>query len=107
MPKRIHANIGVLLVLMAMVSVSSVRGADNLGVLQGVVKDAAGDGKVWFVENTFNQLGRIDPATGKIDNYAIPVKGAVTRKIGSDSEGNIWVGLHVPGKLMKVDTSPN
>jgi hypothetical protein len=45
MPKRIHANIGVLLVLMAMVSVSSVRGADNLGVLQGVVKDAAGDGQ--------------------------------------------------------------
>src|SRR5881396_1844728 len=63
----------------------------------------AGDGKVWFVENTFNQLGRIDPATGKFDEYPIPVKGAVTRKMGSDSEGNIWVGLHVPGKLMKVD----
>ena len=54
----------------------------------------AGDGKVWF---------RIDPATGKFDEYPIPVKGAVTRKMGSDSEGNIWVGLHVPGKLMKVD----
>jgi virginiamycin B lyase len=63
----------------------------------------AGDGKVWFVENTFNQLGRIDPATGKFDEFPIPVKGAVTRKMGSDSEGNIWVGLHVPGKLMKVD----
>ena len=63
----------------------------------------AGDGKVWFVENTFNQLGRVDPATGKVDEYPIPWKGAVTRKMGSDSEGNIWVGLHVPGKLMKVD----
>jgi virginiamycin B lyase len=63
----------------------------------------AGDGKVWFVENTFNQLGRIDPATGKFDEFPIPWKGAVTRKMGSDSEGNIWVGLHVPGKLMKVD----
>jgi len=63
----------------------------------------AGDGKVWFVENTFNQLARIDPATGKFDEYPIPVKGAVTRKMGSDSEGNLWVGLHVPGKLMKVD----
>ena len=63
----------------------------------------AGDGKVWFVENTFNQLGRIDPATGKFDEYPVPWKGATTRKMGSDSEGNIWVGLHVPGKLMKVD----
>src|SRR5207249_12213541 len=67
----------------------------------------AGDGKVWFVENTFNQLGRVDPATGKIDEFPIPVKGAVTRKMGSDSEGNIWVGLHVPGKLMKVDYKTN
>ena len=30
-------------------------------------------------------------------------KPRVTRKMGSDSEGNLWVGLHVPGKLMKVD----
>ena len=42
MPKRINGKIVAILVLMAMVSASSVRGADNLGVLQGVVKDAAG-----------------------------------------------------------------
>src|SRR5262245_15011290 len=42
MPKRINAKIVALSVLVAMVSVSSVRGADNLGTLQGVVKDAAG-----------------------------------------------------------------
>jgi|GEM_PF-624978 virginiamycin B lyase len=63
----------------------------------------AGDGKVWFVENAMNQLGRIDPMTGKFDEYPIPVKEAVARKMGMDSEGNIWVGLHIPGKLMKVD----
>jgi virginiamycin B lyase len=63
----------------------------------------AGDGKVWFVENAINQLGRIDPVTGKFNEYPIPLKGAVARKMGTDSEGNIWVGLHVPGKLMKVD----
>jgi len=63
----------------------------------------SGDGKVWFVENAFNQLGRIDPASGKFDEYPIPVKDAVARKMGMDSEGNIWVGVHIPGKLMKVD----
>src|SRR5262249_59387371 len=42
MPKRINGKIVVMLVLMAMVSAGSVRGADTVGVLQGVVKDAAG-----------------------------------------------------------------
>lgn len=63
----------------------------------------AGDGKVWFVENAMNKLGRIDPKTGKFDEYNIPVKEAVARKMGMDSHGDIWVGLHLPGKLMKVD----
>jgi virginiamycin B lyase len=63
----------------------------------------SGDGKVWFVENAMNQLGRIDPVTGKFDEYPIPEKDAVARKMGMDSQGNIWVGLHIPGKLMKVD----
>ena len=42
MPKQINGKIVAMLVVMAMVSASSVRGADSLGVLQGVVKDAAG-----------------------------------------------------------------
>src|SRR5207302_6611340 len=42
MPKRINGKIVVVFVLMAMVSATSVRAADNLGMLQGVVKDAAG-----------------------------------------------------------------
>ncbi len=63
----------------------------------------AGDGKVWFVENAMNQLGRVDPKTGKFDEYPIPVKEDVARKMGMDSQGDIWVGLHLPGKLMKVD----
>jgi virginiamycin B lyase len=63
----------------------------------------SGDGKVWFVENALSALGRIDPATGKFDEYPIPMKDVVARKMGMDSEGNIWAGLHIPGKLMKVD----
>lgn len=63
----------------------------------------SGDNKIWFVENAMNQLGRLDPDTGKFDEYPIPVKDATARKMGMDSEGNIWVGVHLPGKLMKVD----
>jgi virginiamycin B lyase len=63
----------------------------------------SGDGKIWFVENSVNQMGRLDPATGKIDEYEIFVKNPVARKSGMDSAGNVWVGLHGAGKLMKVD----
>src|SRR5512142_657803 len=63
----------------------------------------SGDGTVWFVENAINQMGRIDPETGKIDEFPIFVKNPVARKAGMDSEGNVWVGLHGAGKLMKID----
>lgn len=63
----------------------------------------SGDGKVWFIENAVNQMGRLDPVTGKIDEFPIPVKDPVARKGGMDSAGNIWVGLHGAGKLMKID----
>jgi virginiamycin B lyase len=63
----------------------------------------SGDNKVWFIENAVNQMGRIDPATGKIDEFPIFVKNPVARKGGMDSEGNVWVGLHGVGKLMKID----
>ncbi|MGH7887346.1 MAG: virginiamycin B lyase family protein [Candidatus Binatia bacterium] len=63
----------------------------------------SGDGKVWFIENAVNQMGRLDPATGKIDEFPIPVKDPVARKGGMDSAGDIWVGLHGAGKVMKID----
>jgi virginiamycin B lyase len=63
----------------------------------------AGDGMIWFAENAMNKMGRIDPVTGKIDEFEIPVKDSVPRKMGTDAEGNIWVGLHGAGKLMKID----
>jgi virginiamycin B lyase len=63
----------------------------------------SGDNKVWFIENAVNQMGRLDPATGKIDEFPIFVKNPVARKGGMDSEGNVWVGLHGAGKLMKID----
>jgi virginiamycin B lyase len=63
----------------------------------------SGDGKIWFIENAVNQMGRLDPATGKIDEYEIFIKNPVARKGGMDSAGNVWVGLHGAGKLMKID----
>ena len=62
-----------------------------------------GAGYIWVVENAMNQVARVHPVTGEFEEFPIPVDGPVARKAGMDSEGNIWVGLHAAGKLMKID----
>ncbi len=62
----------------------------------------AGDGRVWFVEREANKIGRLDPTTGKIDEFPTPGID-VPRRLGTDWEGNLWVGFHETGKLVKVD----
>src|SRR5258705_3624486 len=32
----------------------------------------SGDGKVWFAINGFDMMGRVDPVTGKIEEFPIP-----------------------------------
>jgi virginiamycin B lyase len=64
--------------------------------------DVAGDGRVWFVEREANKIGRLDPTTGKIDEFKTPGVD-VPRRMGADWEGNIWVGFHETGKLVKID----
>ncbi len=64
--------------------------------------DVAGDGRVWFAERQANKLGRLDPVSGKIDEF--PTGGVdVPRRMGTDWDGNVWVGFHKTGKLVKVD----
>jgi virginiamycin B lyase len=62
----------------------------------------AGDGRVWFVEREANKIGRLDPATGKIDEFPTPGVD-VPRRMGTDWNGDLWVGFHETGKLVKVD----
>jgi virginiamycin B lyase len=64
--------------------------------------DVAGDGGVWFAEREANKIGRLDPATGKIQEFPTPGED-VPRRMGSDWEGNIWIGFHESSKLVKVD----
>ncbi len=64
--------------------------------------DVAGDGGVWFAEREANKMGRLDPASGKIDEFPTPGVD-VPRRMGADWEGNLWVGFHETGKLVKID----
>jgi virginiamycin B lyase len=64
--------------------------------------DVAGDGSVWFAEREANKMARLDPASGKIDEYPTPGED-IPRRMGADWDGNLWVGFHESGKLVKVD----
>lgn len=67
----------------------------------------AGDGGIWVALNSMDKLARVDPITGAMQEFDIPVKGAVPRKGGPDAEGNVWMGLHGAGKILKVDIKNN
>jgi virginiamycin B lyase len=70
---------------------------------QGYGMAVSGDGRVWFAERDPSKIGRLDPNTGKIDEWDTPIAGSIPRRMGTDAQGNIWVGLHEAGKLMKID----
>jgi streptogramin lyase/mono/diheme cytochrome c family protein len=64
----------------------------------------AGDGSVWWAEDDADLMARVDPATGKVEEFKIPYEGhAYPRRMGADANGDLWVGLWKAGKLMKVD----
>jgi virginiamycin B lyase len=64
----------------------------------------AGDGSVWWAEDQADRMARVDPATGKVDEYKIPYDGfAYPRRMSHDARGDLWVGLWNAGLLMKVD----
>jgi virginiamycin B lyase len=64
----------------------------------------AGDGSVWWAEDLADRMVRVDPATGKVEEYKIPFDGvAYPRRMSHDARGDIWVGLWNAGLLMKLD----
>jgi virginiamycin B lyase len=64
----------------------------------------AGDGSVWFAEDEADLMARVDPVTGKVDEYKIPLnEQTYPRRMGADANGDLWVALWTAGKLMKVD----
>lgn len=65
----------------------------------------AGDGSPYFAEDNIDRIGHLDLKTGKIEELPIKDQGEtiLPRRMNSDADGNIWVGLWDAGKLMKID----
>jgi streptogramin lyase/mono/diheme cytochrome c family protein len=65
----------------------------------------AGDGSVWWAEDEADMMARVDPKTGKVEEFKLPDVGghALPRRMNTDWDGNLWVGIWEAGKLMKID----
>jgi streptogramin lyase len=64
----------------------------------------AGDGRVWFAENIIDKMARVDPVSGEVKEFTIPVDGiAYPRRMDTDPHGDVWVGLWQAGKILKIN----
>ena len=65
------------------------------------------DGMVWYSDFGAMFLGRMDPKTGKVTEYPIPmIKEGFpvgTLDLETDRDGNLWVGLMYQGGVAKLD----
>ncbi len=65
--------------------------------------EVTADGSVWYGDEPRGYLGRIDPATGKVKEYAMP--GGATSKpyaLTQDGDGRLWVSQTGPDKKLVV-----
>jgi virginiamycin B lyase len=66
------------------------------------------DGIVWFTEGGWrgssggNKLGRLDPATGGIEEFTLPTENAQPLGLAMDHEGQMWFEESTLGKLIRV-----
>src|SRR5437762_717646 len=65
------------------------------------------DGTVWYSDFGALFLGRMDPKTGRVTEYPIPmIKEGFpvgTLDLEPDRDGNLWVGLMYQGGVAKLD----
>ena len=63
---------------------------------------ATPDGMLWWSGQFANSIGRVDPKTGEMKEYPIPVKGGPHGLI-DDKDGNIWYGGNWGAHIGKLD----
>ena len=63
---------------------------------------ATPDGAIWWAGQFANRLGRLDPQTGEMKEYPIPVRGGPHGLI-NDKDGNIWYAGNWGGHIGKLD----
>src|SRR5581483_3612376 len=64
---------------------------------------ATRDGYIWYTGQYANVLGRIDPKTGKIQEFRPTTPGSGPHGLVEDKDGNIWFTGNFKGYIGKLD----
>ncbi len=64
---------------------------------------AAADGSIWWAEQYANRLGRVDPATGQMQEYPLETENSGPHGLIEDGDGNIWFTGNYQNYLGKLD----
>lgn len=62
----------------------------------------APDGSIWWAGQFANLIGRLDPATGAMQEYALPA-GALPHTVTPDAAGGIWYTGNKNGTMGRLD----
>lgn len=65
--------------------------------------DITPDGRVWFARLHTDEIGYINPNTGKVTMIATPFKGP--RRLRTDQEGNLWIVAFAESRLARYTPS--
>ncbi len=61
------------------------------------------NGAAWYTGQMKNVLGRLDPATGKIQEFTLPTANSGPHGLVSDAHGNIWYTGNFAALIGKLD----
>ena len=60
-------------------------------------------GRIWWTGLGFNQVGYIEPATGKVTAFDLLTPNSAPRRLRIDAKGAAWVSLFNVGKIARID----
>lgn len=69
----------------------------------GSINFIPGRNDLWFTESNTDKIGRIDSATRKITEYAVPTKGSKPLDIQHGPDASMWFTESGAGKLGRID----
>lgn len=64
-----------------------------------------GSSKIWFLETDADRLGSLDPMTGEINWFPVPLAGSQgPHTMNADGAGNVWVALEDSFHIGRLNT---
>jgi virginiamycin B lyase len=72
------------------------------GGLYGVEYDAKRN-RVWYAGIGLDEVGYVDPGTGKVTHFAMLTPNSAPRRIHVDSKGVTWTNLYNVSKIARID----